>query len=136
MSPAELLARETREWLLKAADDLGSGRVLEASGHEATALYHCQQAGEQSLKAWLTFQDQAFRKTHNLKELGDACARLDPSLTSLADEADALTDYAWKLRYPGAPYVVDPQEMEAMLTLAGRILAEVQLRLPPEARLT
>jgi HEPN domain-containing protein len=64
-------------WLAKAVDDLECATVLAASGHGETALYHCQQAAEKALKAFLTWHDQPFRKTHNLLELGDACAAID-----------------------------------------------------------
>ena len=107
-------------------DDLGSARVLAAEGHDANALFHCQQAGEKSLKAYLTFFNQPFRKTHSLKELGEPCFLLDSSLQELTTEADALTDYAWKLRYPGDPYIVEAAELG--------VLAEIQSRLPVAAR--
>jgi len=80
MNPNELVARETKEWLAKALDDLGCARVLAGASHEAGALYHCRQSAEKSFKAFLTWHNQPFRKTHNLKELGDACTALDPSL--------------------------------------------------------
>jgi HEPN domain-containing protein len=134
LTPAELRASEAREWLAKAWDDLGSARVLAAAGHDANALYHCQQAGEKSLKAYLTFHDQPFRKTHSLKELGESCSLLDSSLQELTTAADALTDYAWKLRYPGDPYVMEAAELEAMITVASRVLSEIQSRLPAAAR--
>jgi len=79
MSPHELRANEAHAWLAKASDDLECATVLAAFGHEAKALYHCQQATEKALKAFLTWHDQPFRKTHNLRELGDACAAIDPS---------------------------------------------------------
>jgi HEPN domain len=34
-----------------------------------TAVYHCQQAAEKALKAFLTARDIAFEKTHNLVAL-------------------------------------------------------------------
>ena len=54
MTPSEARARESREWLAKADEDLGSARVLIGSGHIANALFFCQQAAEKSLKAFLT----------------------------------------------------------------------------------
>lgn len=98
MSPVELRERGSCRWLAKAIDDLESARVLAGAGHEANALYHCQQAAEKSLKAFLTWHDQPFRKTHNLRELGVACAAIDRSLEATCESAHALTDYAWKLR--------------------------------------
>jgi len=135
MNPNELLIRETRAWLAKALDDLESARVLASARLEGTALYHCQQSAEKSLKAFLTWHNRPFRKTHNLKELGEPCYRIDPSLEATASDAHVLTDYAWKLRYPGEPYVVEEGELEAMMSLASSVLTEIRSRLPAEARL-
>ena len=135
MNPNDLLARETRAWLAKALEDLESARVLANARLEGTALYHCQQSAEKSLKAFLTWHNRPFRKTHNLKELGEPCSQIDPSLEETASEAHALTDYAWMLRYPGEPFVVEEGELQAMMTLASNVLREIQSRLPAESRL-
>lgn len=120
---------EAREWIAKAVDDLESAQVLAGTGHEGNALYFGQQTAEKSLKAFLTAHARAFRKTHDLGELGEACAGIDPSMAPLADAADVLTDYAWRLRYPGEPYEVEPGEVASMLELAGRVLDAVRTRI-------
>ena len=99
-----------REWLAKADEDLASARVLIGSGHIANALFFCQQTAEKSLKAFLTWHEQTFRRTHDLEELGEACRAIDGTLTALLEQADVLSDYAWKLRYPGALYTPEPDE--------------------------
>ncbi|MHB1846620.1 MAG: HEPN domain-containing protein [Deltaproteobacteria bacterium] len=84
-----VLVEDTRAWLVKAAED------LRAADHERTAqpplsgdiVFHAQQAAEKSLKAFLAWNDQPFRKTHNLIELGDACTRIDPALQPLLAKA-------------------------------------------------
>lgn len=101
MSPAEVKAGVVREWLLKAAEDLDAARTLENAGNRNNALYHCQQCAEKCWKAFLTWRDLPFRRTHDLEELGTACATLDHSLVVLAKQAEALTDFAWRTRYPG-----------------------------------
>ena len=129
LSPNELRGEDASKWLEKALDDLESARILAAADHEANALYHCQQSAEKSLKAFLTWHDRPFRKTHNLKELGESCTLIDASLERIAEEAHILTDYAWKMRYPGDPYEVEEGELPAMITLAANLLAAIQLRL-------
>jgi HEPN domain-containing protein len=133
MTPNELRGREAREWLEKALDDLESARVLAEADHAGNALYHCQQSAEKSLKGYLTWHDIAFRKTHNLKELGESCARIDASLEQIAARAHILTDYSWKMRYPGDPYVVEDGELSAMIALAATVLAEIHSRLKARA---
>jgi HEPN domain-containing protein len=72
MNPDDAKAGETREWLDKAFEDLASARVLAGSGHFANALFFCQQAAEKGLKAFLTWHERPFRRTHDLEELGKA----------------------------------------------------------------
>lgn len=135
MKLGDARARETREWLAKAAEDLASARDLIGTGHFGNALFFCQQAAEKSLKAFLTWHGRVFQRTHDLEEVGDACCAIDATLAALVEQADVLSDYAWKLRYPGTPYTPEREEAEVMLGLAGRVFLEVQSRLPLETRI-
>jgi len=116
---------ETREWLGKAAEDLSSARLLIDSNHFPGGLFFCQQTAEKSLKAFLTWHERTFRRTHDLVELGEDCRAIDATLTALLEEADVLSDDAWKLRYPGAPYIPEREEADAMLGIADRGFREV-----------
>jgi HEPN domain-containing protein len=136
MKPTEARARETSEWMGKASEDLASAHVLIAANHFSGALFFCQQAAEKSLKAFLTWHERTFRRTHDLEELGKDCQAIDGTLAALLEEADVLSDYAWKLRYPGAPYIPEREEAEAMFAIANRVLRDVQLRLPSETRVS
>lgn len=77
-----VLVEDTRAWLRKAAED------LRAAQHDRSAepplwgdmAFHAQQATEKALKAFLTWHDQPFRKTHDLSEIAHARAALDGSL--------------------------------------------------------
>jgi HEPN domain-containing protein len=103
MPPDPRQVAETKAYLDKAALD------LRAAEHERTAsppltgdmVFHAQQLVEKTLKAFLSWHDQPFRKTHSLVELGRQCAILQPDLEPLLREAAPLTEYAWKFRYPG-----------------------------------
>jgi len=136
MPPDPILLADTRAWLTKAATDLRSATVAMAATPPILedALYHCQQASEKTLKAFLTFHDQAFRKTHNLEELGEACLKLDGSLQSLIDQSVPLTEYAWLFRYPGEPLVPTEEEARSALTIAKDLNQAILDRIPPEAR--
>src|SRR2546426_2591631 len=89
-------------------------RVSSSVPAISPTLFFCQQAAEKSLKAFLTWHEQEFRRTHDLEELGEACRTIDGTLAALLEQADVLSDYAWKLRYPGALYTPAPEEAEAM----------------------
>jgi len=94
---------DARAWLAKARLDLRSARVdLGAEPPIVSdALFHCQQAVEKGLKAFLAWHDVAFRKTHDLGELGRQCVAINPTLEPDLRAAAGLTEYAWRFRYPG-----------------------------------
>jgi HEPN domain-containing protein len=96
--------------------------------------FHAQQAAEKALKAFLTWHGQPFRKTHNLVELGYACARIDRSLEESLRRAGPLTEYAWKFRYPGDPEELSPEEAANALATAGDLYDALLDRLPAEVR--
>jgi HEPN domain-containing protein len=129
---------DTRAWLEKAAMDLRSAEVDIAAVPPilGDALFHCQQAIEKALKAFLTWHDVPFRKTHDLGELGTRCVETDAALEPLLRQAAPLTEFAWKYRYPGD--VEDPHrdEATAALKLAKDVVGAIAARVPPEARVT
>lgn len=86
---------EARDWLRRSLADLESAAILIDSTppHPDTALFHSQQAAEKAWKAFLFWHDVPFRRTHDLRELGRACARLDQSLTTIAAQAEDLTAF-------------------------------------------
>ncbi len=130
------LVEDTRSWLVKASLDL---RAAE-HGLRATpplswdAVFHCQQAAEKALKAFLAWHDEPFGKTHNLEELGTQATAFDPSLRALADRAGRLTEYAWKFRYPGESDEPPREEAEGALALAREVYDGILLRLPADVR--
>jgi HEPN domain-containing protein len=127
---------ETKSWLDRAKTD------LRAADHDATAdppitadiAFHAQQTVEKSLKAFLSWNDEPYRKTHNLVELGEQCAALDSSLEPLLRRATVLTEYAWKYRYPGEAQEPDIVEAAAATALARDVFEAVLERIPEEAR--
>jgi HEPN domain-containing protein len=129
------LVAETRDWLQRAAHDLGAGRVDLGVEPPFTgdAVFHAQQAAEKAMKAFLTWHSHIFGKTHNLTDLGTMCAGHDATLVPVVTRAAELTDYAWKYRYPGAPREPGREETESALKLAREVYDAVLERLPEEA---
>jgi HEPN domain-containing protein len=126
---------ETREWLEKVGLDLRGARIdLEAKPPlPEDALFHCQQAVEKSMKAFLAWHDVAFRKTHSLEELGAACEHLDPALKPFVDAAVPLTEFAWAFRYPGDRPTPTDEEARQGFDTALRTVGAIATRLPKEA---
>lgn len=77
----ELLA-ETRAWFVKPAGDLRAAETLTAISPPLLdeAVFHCQQAAEKALKGFLAWNGRAFRRTHNLEEIGEQCLSVDSTL--------------------------------------------------------
>jgi HEPN domain-containing protein len=127
---------DTRAWLLRAAQDLRRVEILLAAEppDPEGALFHSQQAAEKALKGFLTWHDVPFRRVHELDEIGEQCAGVDSSLADLMSRADALTKYAWRFRYPGAPYEPTDDECRVAYNLVREVIAAVLDRLPREVR--
>ncbi|MBU0967469.1 MAG: HEPN domain-containing protein [Proteobacteria bacterium] len=90
----EATSNEVGQWLQKADHDLRSAARLMSGDGEAlldTAVYHCQQAAEKALKAYLTAHGVIFPKIHLLMPLLALCTDIDNSFTQLIDAAEVTT---------------------------------------------
>ena len=104
MPPDEAVRRDlTRQWLLRAEEDLAACRILarEQSQVRAAVGFHAQQAAEKLLKALLTWHQVEFPKTHDLTALLDLVAGCQGELAAALADLDELTQYAATTRYPG-----------------------------------
>lgn len=132
----EIRIADARAWLEQALKDLRRVQILlsvtppDLEG----SLFHSQQAAEKALKGFLTWRDVRFRRVHDLGELGRQCAEADPALAELVQRATSLTEYAVRLRYPGARYQPSLAEAQAACELAREVVDAILARLPEEAR--
>ena len=128
------LVADTRAWLARALKDLRAAEhlALVAPPLLESVVFHCQQAAEKALKAFLAWHDEPFRKTHNLEELGHQVIAFDAALQPVVARAGGLTKYAWKYRYPGDLEEPTPAEAEEALALAREVYDAVLARLPRE----
>ena len=130
MTDAEI--KYTEQWLEKAEHDLMAAQliieiqpiILEI------ACFHCQQAVEKYLKAFLVSQKQDFPKTHNLDILLKKCADIDPSFEGI--DLLNLEDFAVRGRYPHdfiSPTIEETQQFyEIALGVKSSVLAVVNKR--------
>lgn len=121
-------------WLRKAESDLDSARVLLERGLADTGVYHCQQAAEKALKAYLAWRETPLVKVHDLTALVKQCVPLDASFDSLMELAELLTPYATAFRYPGDLLIPDPVDAQEALQSAEQVLAFVLSTLPEQYR--
>jgi len=125
-------------WMIKAWRDLEAARRVKDGQPPLldVAVYHCQQAAEKAVKAFLVYHGKGYERTHDIEVLVDLASEVDPSFSSLADPADALTPYATRFRYPNATFAIEPQsaEFEEALQNAQTVYDFVLNRLPAETR--
>jgi HEPN domain-containing protein len=133
-----VLVADTLRWLQKAEDDLRGAEIDLAAEPPLAgdALFHCQQAVEKLIKGFLTWHDAPFRKTHDLRVLGDQVARLEPTLQPLCARVERLTVYAWIFRYPGDAGEPSDEEATDALSLARERHQAILALLPQEVRLS
>ncbi|MGA2267940.1 MAG: HEPN domain-containing protein [Bryobacteraceae bacterium] len=134
--PDPVLLENTRDWLARAREDLETAALAltPAQPMVRSALFHCQQAVEKTMKAFLTWRDVPFRTTHNLVELGDDCVAVDAGLLSAVERVTSLTKYATRFRYPGAPYEPEVEEAQQALEIARAFIADLAIYFPAEVR--
>jgi HEPN domain-containing protein len=90
------LLDEVRAWLHKARSDLLSAGILVESSPLVLgpAAFHCQQAAEKVLKAFLIWRSVPFERVHSLVYLMDLCEAQEPAFASLREETESLASYA------------------------------------------
>jgi len=101
MNRDEIIKDLVCKWIKKAENDLLTAERELSYENPITdgVCFHCQQAAEKYLKAFLVHNQIYFPKTHRIMELLELCAAIDPSFKDELEDADNLTDYAVELRY-------------------------------------
>ncbi len=130
--PDQPRRRILAEWLRKADVDLGLARHLVQEGvfFPSAIAFHCQQAAEKYIKAYLVWREVDFPKTHDLEELLDRAETVDAGLASSLRDAIVLTPYGAQLRYPGDRPDATPDEAREAVELA-QMVRDVVLPLLP-----
>lgn len=119
-----------RGWLLKAESDIADvRRTLASDGPYDTACFHCQQAAEKSLKAFLAWHEKEIPRTHDIEELFLMCKKIDLELGLLDLSPEELTDYAVEMRYD-AEFWPDKETAAEALNQALKIHNAILKRLP------
>jgi HEPN domain-containing protein len=121
-------------WLGKAQHDLASARKLAAGPDPIldTATYHCQQAAEKAVKAFLAFRDHPLERTHNVRLLVTLAESYVPEFSAWREAAEQLTPYATAFRYPADLLEPDRDTFTSAERAAAGLLAFVFSLLPAE----
>jgi HEPN domain-containing protein len=133
MKPPEQVRGElVRQWLEKAEDDwrLSHRLATDSESYPEATAFHAQQAVEKYLKAFLTWHQVEFPKTHDIKRLLRLASARDPSLTEELSDAADLTAYAVEYRYPGEYPPVTTDDAASAVVVADRVRDQIRKRLP------
>lgn len=117
----EALLKYVRLWIEKAGNDLDSAkRLLEIEPYILdNACFHCQQAIEKYLKAFLIFNEKDIQKTHDVNFLLEECATLDEKFRTI--DLQNINLYAVAARYPDTAIAPELQEAKYYYQLALQI---------------
>jgi HEPN domain-containing protein len=134
MADAEFVA----PWIKKADNDIKSARYLANNMRPLPAeiiCFHCQQAAEKYLKAYIVYNDQEPPITHDLIELAKLCNNFNGDFSLLSPQCEYLSSFAVRTRYPGTN---DPEDEDVKIALAyaDRIIELVQSKIPTLFNLT
>lgn len=89
-------------WLARAHNDLALAEFSIGSRHDLldAEIYHCQQAAEKAVKAFLVSENEDVPKTHDIRRLIQAALVFNPGFSAFAEDAAFLTPLATEFRYP------------------------------------
>ena len=119
-------------WLQKAENDISSAHHLAENMRPVPTeivCFHCQQAAEKYLKAFLVYNDQEPSKTHDLIELLKLCNEYDSEFLVLTPKCEYLVPFAVRARYPGGSDP-DHNEMKIALTYSAEIIEYIKAKIP------
>jgi len=123
-----------QQWFAKGKDELKSAEYLSTMHHptpDEVICYLCQQSAEKYLKGFLFSKDIEPEKTHDLKDLLEACQKFNPEFSTLYSKAYILTRYAVLPRYPNDLNITN-EDMKNALNYAKSI-QEFVMKLFPDA---
>ncbi len=112
----------TKKWVIKAINDFKiSEHELKQPEKEMVTdaiCFHCQQAVEKLIKAYLASKNIDFGKTHNLEFLLELCIRQDPVFKNLS--VGNLSFYTVEIRYPDEFYMPSVAEAKECFNIASK----------------
>jgi len=116
---------ETKAWIEIAREDFESAKVLIKKKLYRTVCFHCQQAVEKVLKAYLVEGGVKFKRVHDLVDLKTGIERLGRKVSLTLEDA-AFLNSVYRSRYPadagllphGEPKLADARRA---LKIAGKV---------------
>ncbi|GBU22518.1 hypothetical protein R80B4_02428 [Fibrobacteres bacterium R8-0-B4] len=108
---------DVNKWIRFAQSDFDCAAAMAEKFRPPLEIvcYHCQQAAEKILKAYIIAKTNALaEKNHHLKSLLKACAPYCAEFDNFRTVCDKLTPYITVTRYPAT---IEPTEQDMKLAL-------------------
>lgn len=116
---------EFQRWFIKAEEDLNLVLKLlkdeDANQFTSSIGFHCQQAIEKFLKAFLIYNQKEFIRTHDLNLLRNLCSEIDSDFVIL--------EFALDYRYPDDSYIPELEEVKAYKELILNIKMMIETKI-------
>jgi len=114
---------EVKQWIIKGDHDLGTAKItfLHIPEYLDTVTFHCQQAVEKYLKAYLIFLSLDFRYSHDLVYLLDIISQKDKKIEDYYDLVSELQSYAIEVRYPNETIFLSTEKVEEAFHIAKSV---------------
>jgi len=114
---------DVEKWVVKALNDMKVAehemRLPDGEMTTDAVCFHCQQAAEKLLKAYLVSRGVDFGRTHELEFLLQLCIGQDAEFKEV--ELGNLSSYAVEIRYPDEFYIPSVEEARKSFALAGKL---------------
>jgi len=125
-----------RQWLAKARNDLLSAdNDLKAEETPFDAVcFHCQQAAEKLLKAYLVAKGKPYPISHDLLLILERILPMRPDAERLRDSLGILMPYAIEIRYPDIADMPSEQDRREARAAAEQVLIWFNDALPEISR--
>jgi HEPN domain-containing protein len=121
-----------KQWLAKANNDLlnADNNLKSDDVPFDTVCFHCQQAAEKLLKAYLVGRAQPYPITHDLFLILEKILPLNTEAEHLRDWLAILMPYAVEIRYPDDLYMPSQEDAKEARDAADKVLKWLKKSLP------
>jgi len=108
--PKDLVVELAQQWIEKVKIDFDVATYLNSKDSKffETVAFHCQQAAEKFLKAYLVSYQIEFPKTHDIEKLLELVSERDSELANQLKIAKILSPYSVEMCYPGEYPAITP----------------------------
>lgn len=121
-----------KRWLSKAMNDLlnADNNLKSEVIPFDTVCFHCQQAAEKLLKAYLVGNGQQYPFTHDLLLIMEKILPFNKEVDELRDSCAILIPYAVEIRYPDDWYIPSEEDAKEAREAVSEVMSWLESALP------